>query len=153
MTLPSSRERESGRTPSLFRGGGLLDDLFQDLEDTFFRGFTGSSKLGNVDIYEKDGKLHYELELPGLSKDEIDVQAKEGHLVVIGEVEQSREDEDVNYLSRGRRYGRFRRILPLPEGIEDPGKLSAKFESGVLKITAQLEEALDEEEVVEVEIE
>ncbi len=150
MALPSSRR--GGRTPSLL-GGGLLDDLFQGFGDTILGRSNVLSELSNTDIYEQDGELHFELELPGLNKDQIEIRAKDDELVVTGEVEQRREDENVNYLSRGRRYGRFRRTLPLPEEVEDPENLSARFENGVLEITAQLEEALEEEEVVDVEIE
>ncbi|MBS3788284.1 Hsp20/alpha crystallin family protein [Candidatus Bipolaricaulota bacterium] len=152
MALPSDRKRRN-RTPSPFSTGGFIDDLFQDLENTFFGGGSSLSRLGNTDIYEKDGRLHYDLELPGLTKDQINIQAKDDQLVVTGEVEQKQEEEDVNYLSRGRRYGRFRRTLPLPEEVEDPEKLSAKFENGVLRITAELSEALGEEEAIDVEIE
>lgn len=153
MALPSDRKRRRNRTPSPFSTGSFLDDLFQDLEDTFFGGSTGLTGLGNTDIYEKDGKLHYELELPGLTKDQINIQARDDQLVITGEVEQRQEEDEVDYLSRGRRYGRFRRTLPLPEEVEDPEKLSARFENGVLKITAQLSEALGEEEAIDVEIE
>lgn len=153
MTLPSDRNRRRSEFPSPFRSGGLLDELFQDLEDTFFGRSSTLGRLGNTDIYEKDGKLHYELELPGLTKDQINIQARSDQLVVAGEVEQEQEEQDVNYLSRGRRYGRFKRTLPLPEEVEDPEKLSAKFENGVLKITAELSEAVGGGETVDVEIE
>lgn len=43
--------------------------------------------MGNTDIYEKDGKLHYDLELPGLTKDQINIWAKNNQLVVTGEIE------------------------------------------------------------------
>ncbi len=150
MVLPSDRRRN--RSPSPFSTGGLLDDLFQDLESSFF-GNNSLARFGNTDIYEKDGKLHYELELPGLSKDQIKIQAKGDQLVVTGEVEQEEEEENKNYISRGRRYGRFKRSMPLPEEIEDPENLKAKFESGILHITAELGEKIGEEDAVEVEIE
>lgn len=110
-------------------------------------------RMGNTDIYEKDGKLHYDLELPGLTKDQINIWAKNNQLVVTGEIEQEEEKEEDNYLSRGRRYGRFRRTLPFPEEIGDLEKFSARFENGVLKITAELSEALGEEKAIDVEIE
>ena len=153
MALPTDRNRRRNRTPSPFGRGGFLDELFQDLENSFLGGTGSLSRIGNTDIYEKAGELHYELELPGLTKDQINIQAKDDQLVVTGEVEQIEEEEDVNYLSRGRRYGRFRRTVPLPERVEDPEKLSAKFQNGVLKITAELGEPVEDEEVVEVEIE
>lgn len=148
MRLPSFTDRN--RNPSPFMAGGLLDELFSDLEDNFFS--KGLTALGNTDIYEKDGSLHYELELPGLSKDNIQIQARGDELIVSGELNQEEETEDTNYLCRGRRYGKFRRSLPLPEEVEEVGKLSAKFENGVLHIQAPLSRTLGKQGAVDVEI-
>ena len=152
MVLPSDRNRKRDRVPSPFGKGGLLDDLFQDLEDSFFRG-NGLGRFGNTDIYEKDGTLHYKVELPGLTKDQISIQAKNDQLVISGEVEQEESGENVNYISRGRRYGRFKQSFGLPEEIEDPDQLKAKFENGVLHIQAELSKSVTEEEAVDIEIE
>ncbi len=152
MVLPSDRERKQDRVPSPFGKGGLLDDLFQDLE----KGFLGNNSLGrfgNTDIYEKDGTLHYEIELPGLTKDQIDIKAKNDQLIISGKVEKEEREEEANYISRGRRYGRFKQSFGLPEEIKDSDQLKAKFENGVLHIQAELSESLTEENVVDVEIE
>ncbi|MBS3787468.1 Hsp20/alpha crystallin family protein [Candidatus Bipolaricaulota bacterium] len=154
MVLPSDRDRnrKRDRVPSPFGKGGFLDDLFQDLEDSFFR--TNSlGRFGNTDIYEKNGKLHYRIELPGLTKDQISIRAKDNQLIVSGEVERNENKEDVNYISRGRRYGRFKQSFGLPEEVEDPDQLKAKFENGVLHIQADLSESLTEEKAVDIEIE
>jgi len=152
MVLPSDRDRKRDRVPSPFGKGGLLDDLFQDLEKGFFGG-NSLGRFGNTDIYEKDGSLHYEIELPGLTKDQIKIRAKSDKLIVTGEVEQEEKSEEVNYISRGRRYGRFKQSFALPEEVEDSDHLKARFENGVLHIQAELSESLTEEEVVDVEIE
>lgn len=152
MVLPSDRNEKRDRVPSPFGKGGFLDDIFQDLEDNFFR--TNSlGRFGNTDIYEKDGSLHYKIELPGLTKDQISIQVKDDQLIVSGEVEQEETRDDVNYISRGRRYGRFKQSFGLPEEVEDPDQLKAKFENGVLHIQAELSESLTEEKAFDIEIE
>jgi len=150
MPLPGLR-RNRNRVPSPFKGGSLFDEFFQELENGFFGGSLG--RFGNTDIYEKDGSLHYELELPGLKKEDIKIRATEDSLVITGKVEQEEEEEDLNYISRGRRYGRFRRTLPLPEEVENPDELKAKIENGILYIEAELSESITEGEVIDVEIE
>ena len=152
MVLPSDRNRKRDRVPSPFGRGGFLDDLFQDLEDSFF-GTNSLGRFGNTDIYEKDGNLHYKIELPGLTKDQISIQVKDDQLVVSGEVEQEDEKGDVNYISRGRRYGRFKQSFGLPKEVEDPDQLKAKFKNGVLHIKAKLRESLTEDKTVDIEIE
>ena len=152
MVLPSKDNWRRNRTPSPFDFGGIFDEVFQNLENSLF-GDSSLARLGNTDIYEKDGELNYELELPGLSKDQIKIQVKENQLIITGEVKQEEDEEGVSYISRGRRYGRFRRSLPLPEEVENPSNLKAKFENGILHIRAKLSKSIKEEETVEIEIE
>ncbi len=152
MALPNSRDESSDRVPSPFSSGGLLDELFQDLDRSFF-GSSSLGRFGNTDIYEEDGVLHYEMELPGLGKEDIDTKVKGNQLIVTGETRQRNEKEEANYIHRGRRYGKFRRTFGLPEEVKDPEKLSATFEDGVLDVSVDLSESLTEEETVEVEIE
>ncbi|MBS3765460.1 Hsp20/alpha crystallin family protein [Candidatus Bipolaricaulota bacterium] len=154
MALPNNRRRKSSddQVPSPFSSGGLLDELFKDLD----RGFFGSSSLGrfgNTDIYEENGTLHYEMELPGLGKDDIETKVKGDQLVVTGETRKRNEKEDANYIHRGRRYGKFRRTFGLPEEVKDPEKVCASFEDGVLDVEVDLSESLTEEDTVEIEIE
>jgi len=152
MVLPNRRDDSGDRVPSPFSSGGLLDELFQDLDRSFF-GSSSPGRFGNTDIYEEDGVLHYEMELPGLGKEDIDTKVKGDQLIVTGETRQRNEKEEASYIHRGRRYGKFRRTFGLPEKVEDPEKLSATFEAGVLDVSVDLSESLTEEETVEVEIE
>lgn len=147
MRLPTFRDRN--RRQSQF--GSLLDTFFQDLESDFFGG--GFGHLGNTDIYEKDGNLHYETEMPGLKKEDIKIRVSGDELIVTGEVQEQKEEKNANFLRRGRRYGRFRRTFPLPEEVEDPEKIKAKFEDGILHIQAPLSKPIGEEGAIDVEIE
>ncbi len=130
-------------------GNQLFRNLLGDLAKTSNN--TGRDRFKNTDIYEEDGSLHYELELPGFDKDEIKVQTKETKLLITGETEREEEDEKRNYLSRRRKRTRVKRSYPLPKGIEDAGDLTAEFENGVLHITSPLPEK-DEKETIEVKI-
>lgn len=93
------------------------------------------------------------MELPGLGKEDIDTKVKGDQLIVTGETRKRNKKEDANYIHRGRRYGKFRRTFGLPEEVEDPDKLKATFEDGVLDVSVDLSESLTEEDTVEVEIE
>lgn len=153
MALPNRRNSDSNdQVPSPFSTGGLLDELFQDLDRSFF-GSSSLGRFGNTDIYEEDGVLHYEMELPGLGKEDIETKVKGDQLIVTGETRKRSKKEDANYIHRGRRYGKFRRTFGLPEEVKDPDKLKATFEDGVLDVSVDLSESLTEEDTVEVEIE
>ena len=120
-----------------------LGRTLRDLEELFSRwdefgyGF-GPFGPGRTDIYVKDRTLVIETELPGVRKEDIRVQVEDDKLVVTGEVHRTEEVREENYIRMGRRYGAFRRVFPLPEEVEDPAKIKARFENGVLRIEVPL---------------
>jgi len=125
--------------------------------DEFFRDFGtfGWESLGQTDIYEdkKRGALVYEAELPGVRKEDIDLRVEDDRLIVSGEVKRDERIEEESYYRIGRRYGRFQRVFPLPEGVDDPKGIQAKFENGILRITVPLKESLKREKAVEIKVE
>jgi HSP20 family protein len=119
----------------------LFEEFFRDWDWPF-----ETTTFGRTDIYEKDGQLVYETELPGVKRDDIHIQVEEGRLIVSGEVKREEKVEEENYFRMGRRYGAFQRSFPLPEEIADPKKIKAKFQDGILRITVPLKEPLREKE-------
>jgi HSP20 family protein len=55
-------------------------------------------------------------------------------LLIRGEKRQEKEESEEGYHCVERSYGRFQRVLSLPEDA-DPGGIAAKFRNGVLKVT------------------
>ena len=68
---------------------GMLAD-FGSLLDKFDTEFGLKSNYGRTDIYEKDGELHFEIELPGLDKENLNARIEEDRLIVEGENNQGR---------------------------------------------------------------
>jgi len=134
----------------------LMDELFrdfidfEDLTDLDLDVFPG---FGRTDIYLKDKTLVIETELPGARKEDIQVRVEDNRLVITGEVRRYEEVRDENYIRMGRRYGAFRRVLPLPEEVEDKKAIRAKFENGVLRVEIPLRRVPETEGVFEVKIE
>ena len=110
--------------------------------------------LGATDIYEKDGKLVFETELPGVRKEDISVKVRDGHLIVTAEAKRTEEIEEEDYYYMGRHYGRIQRAFQLPEeAVDDPKKIEAHFENGVLRVTVPLKEsAKKREETIEIQV-
>jgi HSP20 family protein len=67
------------------------------------------------------------------------VEVAEGALVLEGERRQEREVERSGMYRAERVYGTFRRMIPLPEGV-DPESAEARFDNGVLEVTLRLPE-------------
>lgn len=121
-----------------------LDDVFND--------FLTSKKEQNMkcDIYEKDGNYHIEMDVPGFSKNDITVEAKDGYLTITASKKSSNveEDENKNYIRRERVYGEYERSFYL--GDLDQDKIDAEFKDGCLKITVPKKEEKDNKKIIEI---
>ncbi len=115
-----------------------------DQMDRFFNSF-GLGAAGNriadwdtwtpeVETFQRGDELVVRVDLPGLSKDQINVEVTDDAVVIQGERREESEDEREGFYRSERRYGSFYRTIPLPEGaIADNAK--ATFRDGVLEIT------------------
>jgi len=104
---------------------------------TPWRGLLGEFGSGvmspAVDVFEDEGKLIVKADLPGLSKDEINVKLVENILEITGEKKSEEKVDRRDYLKFERSYGKFSRTLRLPEGL-DMDHVTAGFTDGVLEI-------------------
>lgn len=151
----------------------LLEEIrrdFEELEDRLFGPWFGfgpdegdrersvvrplaRASLGATDIYEKDGKLIFETELPGVSKDDVSVRVQDGRLVITAEVKRAEEIDEEDYYYMGRRYGRIQRVFQLPEeAAQNAKKIEAHFENGVLKVAVPLKKSLRKPETIEIQV-
>lgn len=78
---------------------------------------------------------HYEinLELPGVTADDIDISLHDHNLVVKGEKKSQHEERGKTFYFTERSYGAFQRTFRLP-GDTDPSKITADFKDGVLTL-------------------
>jgi HSP20 family protein len=90
--------------------------------------------LPSLEVTERGGKLVVRADLPGLTKDEVQVEVRDDALMIEGERRQEREEKRKGLYRSERTYGRFYREVPLPEGI-DPEQAKASFKNGVLEVT------------------
>jgi HSP20 family protein len=113
-----------------------MDSLFQQ----FLR--PGTSEEGSwgqglwappVDIVETDDALVMKVELPGFSKDDIQIELHDNRLTLRGERKYEKEVKEEQYRRRERAYGRFERSFLLPTVI-DQDKVTAEFKDGVLEL-------------------
>ncbi|GEM_PF-362372 len=151
----------------------LLEEIrrdFEELEDRLFGPWFGVSagngdreratvrpvgrlSWGATDIYEKDGKLVFETELPGVTKDDVSVRVQDGRLVITAEVKRTEEVDEEDYYYMGRRYGRIQRVFQLPEeAAQNAKKIEAHFENGILKVEVPLKKSLRKPETIEIKV-
>jgi HSP20 family protein len=93
-----------------------------------------------VDLDESEEAYELSVDLPGLSKDDIKLELKDGQLVVSGERKAEKEEEGKTRHVTERYYGSFSRVFLLPPNV-DADRVDAKFDSGVLKISVAKSES------------
>jgi HSP20 family protein len=89
-----------------------------------------------ADLYETPSEFVLTAELPGLSRDQIDIHAEEGRITIRGArtAVPGREIPCEQYHIVERGHGRFSRTFALPEHIDVDG-VSADLKDGILSVT------------------
>lgn len=102
----------------------FLDSMFDDID------LSGKCKC---DIYELDNKVYIEMDVAGISKDDIKVEYNKGNIIIKAECN-TEEKEDKKYLHRERKtMGKFERSFHLEDIDEDT--MEAEFKDGILTIS------------------
>ncbi len=138
--------RNRGRSPARRRWRSpftrFFDDIMSDLESELPEvgdAFSGRRFAPAIDVYEDDKQVGIKAELPGMTKDDVEITVENGVLTLRGEKEQTEEQEGKDYHRVERRYGRFERSFRLPE-YADETSADATFSDGILTISLPKEE-------------
>jgi HSP20 family protein len=97
----------------------------------------GSFWYPQVEVSERGGNLVVCADLPGLRKEDVQIEIHDDYLLLQGERRQEQEESQGGVYRSERSYGRFFRTIPLPEGTE-PDQAKANFKDGVLEVTIPL---------------
>jgi HSP20 family protein len=146
---PSHTSRYNSPFSFMRRFSEEMDRLFDDfgfgsglLSPSFERGFS-SSALGEfgqglwspqIETFEREGQLVIRADLPGLTKDDVNVEMTDNAITISGERRNENEEKREGYYRSERSYGSFYRQIPLPEGV-NADDANATFRNGVLEIT------------------
>ena len=107
-----------------------LNDLFDgDLN----RSAAQSKWRPAVDVLESKDAYLIRAELPGMKREEIHVEVKEGTLVVSGERKPEKPAEGVQYRHVERVAAKFQRAFSLPDTAK-PDEIDASYKDGILEI-------------------
>lgn len=87
-----------------------------------------------IEIFEKDNKLHVRADLPGMKKEDIEIEIADDALIISGERRLESKEKREGYYRTERSYGNFYRHIPLPEGTKTENA-HATFQNGVLEVT------------------
>jgi HSP20 family protein len=151
------RERQGMQRWEPQRFGGpfeLFDRISDEMDRTFGRVFRDigfpsgvfSSRRAargdqgiwtpRIEAFQQGDKFIVRAELPGLKKDDVQVELTDQALTLRGERRSEQQEEREGVYVTEREYGEFYRVIPLPEGVISESA-QATFRDGLLEITLQ----------------
>ncbi len=155
-SLAKRREQEG-----LERG---IDDMFSEFRQSFddlMRPFFPLTEIeqelkmptryAQVDLIDNGDSFIVNAELPGFSKDQVDVQINKDGVAIRAECKEEKENKRKNYLHRERAYSSLQRFLAFPEEV-DPSKVEGSMKEGVLELRVPKKEPKPEEKPRKVEL-
>lgn len=117
----------------------FFSDLFKDVPytDYFIKPLYGMTlpESFNLEVRETPDEFSVQAELPGVTKDDINVSVDGNALTISTEIKQVRTEKENEQLTKSERYyGRVSRALQLPSDV-DESRTVAHYENGILTLT------------------
>ena len=122
------------RTPTIWRE---MDRLQQDMNRLFgdmnVNRTRKASSFPAINIWAAEESAKVTAEIPGVSKDDLDINVTGDTLTLSGVRSQDDLPEGARYHRQERRFGEFSRSIQLPYTV-DVNKVKAVFKNGVLSV-------------------
>ena len=132
------------------RGFNLINSMLDDLGE--YKTLLSTNKFTpNINTREGEFAYHIEVDLPGVSKENINVQIEDGSLVISGERKTNNEVKEENYYKVESSFGSFSRSFSLPKEA-DVENIHAESKDGVLEVIVPKLESAIVDKVKKVEI-
>ncbi|RMH63659.1 MAG: Hsp20/alpha crystallin family protein [Calditrichaeota bacterium] len=110
-----------------------IDRMFEDFMNTRLLEPTQVEISPRVNVEENDNEWIITAELPGVTKDDVEVNFRDNMLTISGEKKFEKEDKKKNFHRVERSYGRFSRSFAINSAIM-VDKIEAKFKDGILTV-------------------
>jgi HSP20 family protein len=113
----------------------IQNELGRAFQRTFGEGVKTGAWVPAVDVYEQDKEIKIKADLPEMRPEEVEVSYEDDHLIISGERKFTEEVKEDKYYRLERRYGTFKRRIPLPSEAIKADEISASFSDGVLEVS------------------
>lgn len=136
------------RTPSIWHEMRRMQDEMEKLNKEFSPRYAQSTRsYPVVNIWADEESAIITAEIPGVSKDELDINVTGDTLTVSGARKTEELPEGAKYHRQERNYGEFSRSIRLPYTV-DVNKVKASFKNGILEVTLPRVEAEKPKKIV-----
>lgn len=144
--VPFNRKRGK-MLPTGFEGfTNMLDDFFND---NWPYGKSLSNETFKIDIQEKEQEYVVEAQLPGVKKEEINLELNDGRLTISIQREENVDEENKNYIHKESRFCSMSRSVYLADAKQE--NIKAKLDNGVLRIHVTKDEEAKQSKKIEIE--
>ncbi len=133
--IPFNRRRNELDNLATGNFYNMLDDFFND---SWFSGRNLAGDTFKLDVKEKDSTYIIEAELPGIDRENIDLDLTDERLTISVKQEENVNEEKDNYVHRERRLCSMSRSIHL--GDAELGEIKAKLDNGILTISVPKKE-------------
>ena len=127
-----------------------LSKSFNELMDEFFEPInarTMNNLTPKVDIRENEQEFEFLLELPGVRKEDLQIELEQDVLYVSGERKVAEETKETNVHRMEQFYGSFHRSFHLPQGL-DKENITAQHQDGILRLTIKKDEKAVKKQII-----
>lgn len=122
----------------------LYPSILDELLNTGLSAFEDRRGLPALNVREDEKELALELRVPGMKKEDIHLDYKDGILTISGERNEEKEEKDKDkYLRREFSSYSFNRSFELPEDRYDVANAQAAYKDGILEVTLPKKEQKD----------
>lgn len=136
-TLTRWQRPDASVWPTVGRLFGLRDELDRFFEGSFGN-LTGTQLFSGwnpaLDLYQDKDNVYVKAEVPGMKKEDIDVQLHDGVLSISGERKSEEKFSDAETYRSERFVGRFHRSVTLPSQVK-ADQVKAHYQDGILTVT------------------
>lgn len=100
------------------------------------------SPIMNTDIIEKKDGYELQIDLPGVKKEDIQIEMDKGILSISVSISNSSDEEDKKYIRKERFTGEIKRSFNIGENVDEED-IYASFENGILYLNLPKKEEKD----------
>lgn len=111
---------------------GMFGELFEpDRNRMDLQNFDWAPR---VNVEEQEDRFEITADVPGMKKEDIDIEVRDNVLTIKGERKLEKEEENTNYHICERSHGTFQRAFTLPENVT-ADDIEAEYADGILRLT------------------
>lgn len=137
-----------GRSRSLMGSDDFYNMIDNFFSEPWFMGRYGRDTF-KVDVQQTDNEYLIEAELPGVNREEVNLELSDGNLQIAVTREENVNEENRDYIHRERRYSSMSRGIYLPDAVKEG--IRAKLDNGVLRVSVPRNKKADNSKRIEIE--